>query len=215
MAPAATLHNGLVLGPDPFARLRLAGGRFDSEGMPVETLGELAAYRDLVVGVAKEIFRSRHPHRQRVPRGFEDRLHLRLRTVEDGSAIPVLERALPEGTLLASEDEFTEARNLIEDAVAAADAQASLPDDFPRDVLVLFNRFGQTLRADEAIELRRGTATSGPRYTPEVRKALVLQQKRAYQQEVEDFGWVLEVDAQRMSCLIRLRMGPQSRSPRR
>jgi hypothetical protein len=177
-----------VLSPDPFARLRLTGGRFDRAGMPVETLVELAAYRDLVVGVAKEIFRGRHPDRQRVPRGFEDRLHLRLRTVEEGSAIPVLERALPEGMLLAPDDEFTEARNLIEDAVAAVDAQALLPDDFPHDALVLFNRFGQTLRADEAIELRYGTAISGPRYTPEVRKALVLQQKRTYQQEVDESG---------------------------
>lgn len=202
-----------MLSPDPFARLRLTGGRFDGEGMPVETLVELAAYRDLVVGVAKEIFRVRHPYRQRVPRGFEDRLHLRLRKVEEGSAIPVLERAAPEGTLLAPDDEFTHARDLIEDAVAAIDAQAPLPDAFPSDALVLFNRFGQTLRADEAIELRRGTATAGPRYTPEVRKALVLRQKRTYQQEVQDFGWVLEVDAQRMSCLVRLRMGPATPIP--
>jgi hypothetical protein len=213
MEHAATLHNDFVLSPDPFARLRLTGGRFDGNGMPVETLVELAAYRDLIVGVAKEIFRSRHPRRQRVPRGFEDRLHLRLRRVEEGSAMPVLERALPEGTLLAVDDEFTEARNLIEDAVEAVDAQAPLPDDFPRDALILFNRFGQTLRADEAIELRRSTATSGPRFTPEVRKTLVLQQSRKYQQEVEDFGWVLEMDAQRMSCLIRLRMGPQTPIP--
>jgi len=202
-----------VLSPDPFARLRLTGGRFDGDGMPVETLVELTAYRDLVVGVAKELFRTRHPHRQRVPRGFEDRLHLRLRTVEDGSAVPVLERALPEGTLLAPDDEFTQARDLIEEAVAAVDDEAPLPDAFPTDALVLFNRFGQTLRADEAIELRRGRATSGPRYTPEVRKALVLKQKQTYQQEVHDFGWVLDVDSVGMRCLIRLRMGPGTPIP--
>jgi hypothetical protein len=205
MADANTLHNGFVLSPDPFARLRLTGGRFEDSGMPVETLVELGAYRDLVVGVAKELFRARHPDRKRLPRGFEDRLHLSLRTVEEGSAVPVLERAFPAGTLLAPDDEFTQARDLIEEAVEAVQAAVALPDAFPSASLVLFNRFGQTLRPDEAIELRRGTATRSPRYTAEVRRALVLKQKRTYQQELEDFGWVTEVDASRMSCLIRLR----------
>jgi hypothetical protein len=214
MADANTLHNGFVLSPDPFARLRLTGGRFEGDGMPVETLVELGAYRDLIVGVAKELFRVHHPARKRVPRGFEDRLHLSLRTVEDGSAVPVLERTVPIGTLLALDDEFTQARDIIEDAVAAIEADAPLPGAFPAGALVLFNRFGQTLRPDEAIELRRATATHGPRYTAGVRRALVLQHKRTYQQEVMDFGWVTEVDASRMSCLIRLRtVGPPTPVP--
>jgi hypothetical protein len=32
------LHNGSVVHADPFARVQLTGGRFDGEGMPVETL---------------------------------------------------------------------------------------------------------------------------------------------------------------------------------
>jgi hypothetical protein len=198
---------------DPFARLRLTGGRFDGEGMPVETLVELAAYRDLVLGVAKALFRSAHPRRQRVPRGFADRLQLRLRIVESGSAVPVLERVAASGTLLASDDEFTEARNVIEDAVGAVAAGADLPDIFPRDALVRFNHFGQTLRADEAIELRRGAASSGPQYTRDVRKKLVLNQRHTFQEEVEDIGWVSQVDGDHMSCLIRLRMGPSAPVP--
>ncbi len=198
---------------DPFVRLRLTGGRFDGEGMPVETLPELAAYRDLVLGVAKELFKTTHPARQRVPRGFAERLQLRLRTVEGGSAIPVLERVATTGTLLAADDEFTQARDAIEDAVAAVAGGADLPSAFPRDALVLFNGFGQTLRTDEAIELCRGAATSGATYTRDVRKRLVLNQRRTFQEEVEDIGWVSEVDADHMSCLIRLRMGPPGAIP--
>lgn len=207
------LHNGFVVDGDPFARLRLTGGRFDGEGMPVETLVELAAYRELVLGVAKELFRAAHPARQRVPRGFAERLQLRLRTVEDGSAVPVLERVAPAEALLAADDEFTHARDVIEDAVAAVAGGAELSSAFPRDALVLFNRFGQTLRSDEAVELRRGAATSGATYTRDVRKRLVLNQRRSFQEEVEDIGWVSEVDADHMSCLIRLRMGSQGAIP--
>jgi hypothetical protein len=67
-----------------FAKLRLTGGRFEGDGMPVEALVELVAYEQLVVGVAKELFRREHSGRQRLPRGFAERLQLRLRTVERG-----------------------------------------------------------------------------------------------------------------------------------
>lgn len=192
---------------DPFARLRLTGGRFDGDGMPVEALVELVAYRELVVGVAKELFRQDHPDRQRVPRGFADRLQLRLQRIESGSAVPVLER-VQDQQLLSLDDEFTRSRDVIEEAVAAIEGGGPLPGVFPRDALILFNRFGQTLRPDEAIELRRGSASSGPRFTPDIRRSLVLTQRRTYLQEVDDVGWVTEMDADRMSCRVRLRFGP-------
>jgi hypothetical protein len=204
------LHNGTVPDADPFARLRLIGNRFDREGMPVETLVELAAYRVLIVGVAKELFRQAHPERQRVPRGFEARLQLRLKTIEEGSAMPVLEREVADGELLAAYDEFTSARDVIEHAVAAVADGQQLPDGFPRGALVLFNGFGQTLKPGEAVELRGGSAMGGPHYTPDVRRTLVLHSRRSVQQEVDDIGWVSEVDGDRMTCLIRLRTSPAS-----
>jgi len=192
-----------------FAKLRLTGGRFEAEGMPVEALAELVAYRELVIGVAKEIFRRDHPNRQRLPSGFTERLQLRFQTVERGSAVPVLERMLDPG-LLPIADEFTLARDIIEDAVAAIAAGRALPESFPRAAVVLFNGFGQTLRQDEAIELRRGTAESGPTYTREIRRQLVLQERSTYQDEVRDIGWVWEIDSHKMTCSIRLRSGPPS-----
>lgn len=181
--------------------------------MPLDALVELAAYQDLLLGVAKELFKADNPDRQRVPRGFADRLQLRLRTVEEGSAMPVLERLPQEGEFVAVADEFTKARDTIEDAVDAVASGADVPEAFPSGSLVLFNRFGQTLRPDEAIELRRGDATAGPKYTRDIRKRLVLLQRRTFQEEVADFGWVSELDADHMSCLIRLRMGPSSPVP--
>jgi hypothetical protein len=194
------------LDPPAFARLRLTGGRFEeSNGMPVETLPELSAYRDLLLGVAKALFKREHPQRQRVPRGFADRLRLRLRVVEDGSTMPVLERPAPSSQLVAADDDFTRARDVIEDAVTAVAQDDDLPPTFPPEALILFNRFGQTLRYDEAIELRRADAQTGPAYTPDVRRKLILKQRRTIQAEIDDLAWVTEVDADRMSCSIRLR----------
>lgn len=186
----------------------MTGGRFERQGMPVETLVELAAYRTLVVGVAKELFRQANPNRQRVPRGFEERLDLRLQTVEDGSVMPVLDRAVGDGELLTADDEFTNARDVIGRAIDAVASDQPVPQDFPRSALLLFNGFGQKLRAGEAVELRRGNETQGPRYTPEVRRKLVLQDRHSVQQEIDDIGWVSEVDGDRMRCLIRLRTSP-------
>lgn len=207
------LHNGVMDDRTPFARLRLTGGRFDGQGMPVETLVELAQYRELVLGVARAQFLRSHPERKRVPRGFFDRLQLRLRTVEDGSAVPVLERVAPAGALIAVDDDFTRARDAIEDAVAAAESGEQPPSGFPQEALVLFNRFGQTLRPDEAIELRRGSAPSGPRYTVDTRRKLLLSKRRTYTEELQGLGWISEVDGNGMSCRIRLRMGPATPVP--
>jgi hypothetical protein len=174
--------------------------------MPVETLTELVQYRELILGVARAQFLSTHPKRERMPRGFFDRLQLRLKVVEDGSATPVLERVAPPGSLLVdAADEFTHARDSIESAVAAVESGDDIPEDFPLDALVLFNRFGQTLRPDEAIELRGGGAQTGPCYTAETRRNLVLRVSKTYQEELRDIGWVSEVDANGMRSRIRLR----------
>lgn len=173
--------------------------------MPVEALVEVSAYRELLVGVAKTLFKREHPERQRVPRGFADRLRLRLRVVEGGSAMPVLERPPAPSQLVAADDDFTRARDVIEDAIRAVAEEEELPSEFPRDALVLFNRFGQTLRDNEAIELRSGDAAAGPTYTSDVRRRLVLHQRRTIQAEIDDLAWVTEVDADRMSCSLRLR----------
>ena len=212
-APAGRYTVPVASPTDPFARLRLTGPRFSEGSVPVETLVELAAYQELVVGVARELFRERHPDRQRIPRGFAEGLQLRLRTVEQGSAMPVLERTYETLPLLASPDEFTAARDLIEEAVAAIAEGQQLPEGFPRRALVLFNRFGQTLRGDEGIEMRRGTALSGPMYTRAVRRALILRQKQTYQDDISDIGWISEIDAGHMRCLVRLQSGPSAPVP--
>jgi hypothetical protein len=200
-------HTDAVADPDDtFARLRLTGGRFEGDGMPIEALTELVAYRELVIAVAKELFRVDHPSRQRLPGGFTERLQLQIQTIERGSVVPVLERLYP--GVLPLDDEFTKARDIIEDAIAAIAAGDALPPDFPRSALVLFNGFGQTLRPEESIELRRGNATVGPNYTREIRRQLILKERSTFQEEIQDTAWVWEIDSHKMSCMIRLRSGP-------
>jgi hypothetical protein len=193
---------------DPFARLHLTGGRFDTPGMPLEALVELARYRDLILGVARAIFLQDNPDRQRMPRGFYDRLDLRLNVVEEGSVTPVVERRLPDGAFVSTDDYFTRARDIISHAVEVAAADDAPLLALPPDTLVLFNPFGQTLRSSEAIELRTADASSGPTYTSETRRRLLLSSRKTFTQEVQGIAWVHEVDGNAMSCRVRLKTGP-------
>ena len=78
---------------DAFARLRFAGGRFNSHTIPLEVLPDLAAYRKLIVEVAKMLFKQRVGTRVRVPKGFEDSFMIGLAEVQGGSsAVAVMPR---------------------------------------------------------------------------------------------------------------------------
>lgn len=180
--------------------------------MPVEVLTELVAYRDLVAEVARHLFLSDHPARQRVPKGFTESFSLRIRRIEEGSAAPVLERVPPEGTLVATPDAFDSARDLICEAVAAAADGGPTPGAFPREAVVHFNRFGQSLRDEEDIELRAPGASVGPRYNQVIRRVL-LAERSYYQRDAERTGWVTEIDAEKMRFHLRLSEGSSVPAP--
>ena len=71
------------------------GKRFENHEIPLDVLPDLAAYRDLVLDLARHLSLARSPSRKRVLRGFVDSFQLVLRTIEPGSACPVLERVPP------------------------------------------------------------------------------------------------------------------------
>lgn len=197
-----------VTEPAQFVTMRLTGSRFGQAGMPVEVLPELAAYRDLIVTVARELFLSRNPGRQRVPRGFAESFQLRLERVDKGSAIPVLERVSTEVNLFPDIDDFfAESRDAVQAAILSVASSGRLPEDFPPTALSEFSKFGRTLRAGEFIELSSSTLSRPARYSAAVRRILVGSKARSYLQETSVDGMITEVNSERSSFL--LRTGPQ------
>lgn len=194
-----------------FLSLVLRGSRFEGHSIPVEVLPELAAYRELVVEVAREIHRRKHPHRKRVPSGFVEHFQLRLQRLDSGSAICRLERVGPATSPLflpsAQPDEFDEAREWIGELVTEMAGGRAPPKRFPRHLLPAFNSFGKRLREDESIELRRPDQLSGPVYDPEVRKRIVLLASQSYQSETEVTGTIDGADVQTRRFRLRLEDG--------
>ena len=57
------------------------GKRFENHEVPLDVLPDLAAYRDLVLELARHLFLAGSPSRKRVPKGFVDSFQLVLRIV--------------------------------------------------------------------------------------------------------------------------------------
>lgn len=176
-----------------FATLRFDGERFDEHALDVECLGELRAYRDLVLACADAIWHRENPDRQRLDRGFEARFALRLTDIGDGSAVATLKRVVPKAELdfvSNARDEFDEAAGLIDGAIAAAAGDRLLPAEFPSDVVPLFASFGRSLREGESIFLKSRTSAAEAPYTTGVRDRLAKWVTQLYEDNVDLVGEV-------------------------
>lgn len=158
------------------ATLRFDGERFKEHTLDVECTQELITYRNLIVECAKELWRRKHPERVNLPKGFEKGFRLQFNRLEPGSAIIPLQRVrvddqsdLDWGPL----DEFDEAADLIDAAIAAANDDQLLPDALPSNVIPLFRDFGKTLSPDEVLFTRSRHGSAEVPYTAKARKRLI------------------------------------------
>jgi hypothetical protein len=183
---------------ETFACFRFAGGRFDSHAIPLEVLPDLAAYRKLVVEVAKMLFRQRMGTRVRVPKGFEDSFHIGLAHVEGGSsAVATMPRIAKAHATEAQQPlgfsaqqqslvypDFEDARRYIDSLIGSVGKNGQVPPEFPVELAGLFNTFGQGLQDDEFIEMGYG-GDFPVRYDTFIRKKIVLSRETTYENTVD------------------------------
>jgi len=179
-----------------FLKPTLRGGRFAEHSVPVEVLPEFMVYQEFVVALAKHIYFEQNPDRKRVPKGFSDKLQLRLREIRDNCATPVLERVdSTEQTLLPiHSDPFEQARELINEAIESVHTGSPLPPKFPEKFLRYFNRLGSRLLDEESMELIPPNQQFGAKLDSVARRALVAKTQDAYIQTVNLRGVVRIVD---------------------
>lgn len=153
------------------------GGRFDgASGYPADALNELAAYAKLIEAVAVSRHRSREG-RRRAERGYAERVRLRLKRVDEGSAVPVLYCSAD------AVDEVREAQNSIIEQLRSSKGVAP---EFQRH----FRAFGRTLSEDEGIQLR-GTASWEFRYTAATRMKILETTGQTDIDDVDVFGKIV------------------------
>lgn len=175
----------------PLASLRFDGERFADHALDVECVGELQAYKRLVMECAKELWRRAHPDYERLPRNFEDRLTIKFAEVAPGSAVIPLRRAvLQDPPALDFDDEFDQAASLIDEAIAAADQDELLPSQLPRNVIPLFRDFGRSLRDSETLFVQSRHRPAAAPYTARARKRLSDWTEATYVDVVDVVGEV-------------------------
>jgi len=194
---------------EPFVELHLYGDRFRDHRLPVHALVELVAYQDLLVEVAKGLYRTANPSRVRLPAGFSRSLQLTLGEVRDGCVTSVLERPVlsPEPLPSLADDVLGRAQTVVEQAILAAAAGHELPEDFPPAARLYFGRFGRTLRAGDFIQLRAPHAPGGVDYTPQVRRRLMPGPTERFLAETEIVGTVTRMDKSSMTAILELDAG--------
>jgi hypothetical protein len=186
----------------PFATLIFRGKRFDDAAMPLEALPELAAYRELLSAVARELFFAENPGRSRLPKGFDASFRLTLTRVELGSAVPVIEREFASPQLFPA-DLFDTAREEVERAIAALGANGPSPS-WLTAVAARFSSFGRTLRDDESVVVAGAGRREGAVYDRGVRRRILVRAQGTYEEDVDLVGVVRETDVDQDSFEIRL-----------
>lgn len=177
----------------PFADIKLSGGRYDQLGLPVSSVPELERYERIVIEVAKDLWKAAHSDRQRLPTRFGERLGLRLRAIDPGSVVPLLERS---SDALELEDLFDRARDRVDDEFAKIVAGSWDDVRLPPRAMTTLKRFGVTLQEGEAFVFRASSDNS-VRYDQSTRRRYLSRESGTnVEQEGPLFGIVHALDAE-------------------
>ena len=188
-------------------RPKLNGRRFDGGEIPLEVLSDLAALQEMVFEVAKWRFKQDNPNRRRVPNGFTSRVHLKLISLENGSATPVIGLSEKQPDFRSSlnvpyQRYFDEAIEHIINAVDIVDEsdRRTSNRDFPREFLSYFDKFGHSLQDEEFIELSTPSGKFSSWVDKEkCQKLLDISRRRELNREYSLRGSVSEVDQSKMT----------------
>src|SRR5262245_15179848 len=188
------------------AVLKFEGPRFIDHGLDVDVLPELIAYKRLLQETAKEIWRRRNPERQRLTRHFEAGITLKFFELQTGStSVPLYrEQSVGNEPYLPLEDEVDEAAVLLEETMVAAAEGQPAPRSLPRNIIPMFDQFGQTLRPDEFMLIRRDRRSTAARYDRDVRATLLNWAAKGYTDVIDLVGEVrgTDLDGQRFSLRL-------------
>ncbi|MFO0666869.1 MAG: hypothetical protein U0174_23155 [Polyangiaceae bacterium] len=177
--------------PKTFISPKFEGKRFNEHVLPIDVLRELEAYQALVADVARLLYLDEHPGRERVPKGFAGALRLGILKIDDGCIQPEIVRLDSAPPLFEGSDYHSVARDLISEVISEVAAGRPVPRKFPQAAIRKFNGLGLRLRKDESLDVRSPGSAKAARYTPALRKQIILSHETEYEANVCFLGRVI------------------------
>ena len=189
-----------------FMKLEFQGNRFDGGELPLDTLRDLTALKEMIVEVAKWRFLEDNPARTRSPRGFAKKIDLKMIRIEEGSAVPVIAISTPEltfpGTPIPYQEYIEEATALIiQDINNPEQAQnQTARKQLPRKYLAYFDQVGRSLHENESLKFKFPSRGAEATLNQVTRRALISRSRiRELTQQVAIRGTIPEADQERMT----------------
>lgn len=190
-----------------FLSPRMVGKRFDEHSIPLEFLRDFAALEEMIVEVAKWVYRQEHSDRTRLLRGFTKEVSLHLGGVGEGSAIAQIVMLSTAVGLFPTETQhcYQQARDKVVSAIAAAETGNDISKHLPEEFLGYFERIGRSLRDKEAIEFAPNDDQKAT-LTKETRRKLILSCGKVNEitEDVVLRGSIPEADQDRCSFHLQL-----------
>jgi len=191
-------------------KLTFEGPKYDDHGLEIDDLAELIAYKDLLVGTAKEVWKRKSPGKGRLQKGWLDSIEIKFYGIEAGSARVDLKRNFnfPDDQFDFNEpDEFDEAAEILQDGIEAAAQDQPLPEAMPKNVIPLFKNLGRNLGSDNQIRVKSRRRETETIYNREVQSRLANWLERTYFDYVDQIGEVRAADLDGGKFRLRLDNG--------
>lgn len=186
---------------------RFVGERFKEHTLPFEFLDDLQALEKINNEIARWLYLQEHPERKRVPKNFYKGISYGLTAIGEGSAVPQTELISPNTGLFPApyHDYFTEAPRKLTEAIHAMEVGGDPSEVLPAEILLLLERFGSSLQADEFVEFAP-SAPQKAKFTPEGRKKLLvgLSKDKDYTKDARILGEIIDLNKEKMTFELRV-----------
>lgn len=190
-------------------RIKLSGGRFKSGELPFFILDDLVPLQDMVIDVAKWLFKEEH-RRRRSPSSF-DQTYLKIIGLQPGSTIAEIDidttRVILDGVPVPNQKHFEVAADRIVDVIRLAEQGAEhLNSNIPPRCMAYFNRMGRSLTSNEMMEITTNKQTA--HLTQRSREVLVRNSVGEIMRDITVRGVISETDLKNMKFRLEPIYGP-------
>lgn len=186
--------------------LHFSGNRYGERALDAAACGELQRFQTMVTETAKALWRLKNPGRARLPKNFESRTQLWLRSIEDGSTaipfeIPVDQPLMNMLEVPQIYGEVTEAVDLVHRVFLSVNNDVELPENCPKQLLSEFARLGESL-SDSCTLTFAPPKKHVAHVTKHDRDRLLSIAENSYEDELDIVGHVLEADVRKRQFQI-------------